>query len=1066
MKFLLGGFFLFLSVFAYSQNMYPYGQFGIRTFDQNENKGGFQNWDVIQNNDGYIYVANTEAVLEFNGNSWTKFEFDNKEHPRSFAKNDKGEIFVGGINEFGKIGYTDKGEAYVEKLSEGLDSLDFKDIWQVHCIEEKTYFACRQYIFIYDSTGIIPMNIPEGGELVSSFAFDDKIICRMFFEGHRAVYAFVDGEFYEVYDSQHLIPRLNLAYDNRNFILDETGRFYELKKNQNGYRVVADARKALEVRDSAEIMCAIANDKMIALATKNNGVQIFNLDGKYLRSFSGAQGLENLQTHSIYFDYYDNLWLCTDNGVFFIETSSAITTFDESNGVTAGTTEDITFYNDEILLSTHNDLFTNNINKGKINFEPQGIFENGLFQIKNFKFSDGSFVQMVIGNDGILTMDADHNTDDIANGVYAWDLFQSETDRDRVYIGLDGGGVGALYYKDGEFTYEEYPGTSGDVRSICELNGKVYYTVKYEGVHILDTLKTQEQNKLDGLRQYGDSTEYDQFTLEIFNEQLYIGTLNGLYQVENDKLVPFTAEDERFVQKQLLIHRIMNDGDGKMFIHMFFDSGSDNEVGEFGYFEEKDGKLQWNSTDFAPLKEEVIFSLAKSRDGTYWLGGGNNIYVYNEHGGSDFGKPFQAFITNVYLNEEELYLKNTHYASGSEYVIDYQNNSFKFEFSSNAYLGGIQNEYSYFLEGEDEKWSKWKSKPEAVYQRLGEGDYIFHLKAKNFYGFESEERTFAFSVSPPWYRSWWAYLIYGVLVILLIYGIIRISISRVKAQNERLEKIVDERTAEIAKQNSELEHQKAEIQEKTNDILDSIKYAERIQRSFLATDELLTSHLNEYFVFFQPKDVVSGDFYWAATLADNNFAIVNADSTGHGVPGAIMSILNISSIESAVKDKLTDPGEIFNDTRNTIIERLKKDGSEEGGKDGMDASLIAFNADKSKMTYVAAQNPIWVIRDGELTEIKPEKMPVGKHDKDDIPFKGGEYDIQKGDQIYTLTDGFQDQFGGPRGKKFMVKKMREYVLSISHLSMKEQHERIKETFTKWKGDIEQVDDVCVIGVKI
>ena len=259
---------------------------------------------------------------------------------------------------------------------------------------------------------------------------------------------------------------------------------------------------------------------------------------------------------------------------------------------------------------------------------------------------------------------------------------------------------------------------------------------------------------------------------------------------------------------------------------------------------------------------------------------------------------------------------------------------------------------------------------------------------------------------------------------------------------------------------------KIRLEEQHKEIIDSINYAERIQRSFLAADHLLNDNLNEYFVYFNPKEAVSGDFYWAGKLANGNFAIVNADSTGHGVPGAIMSILNVSSIEKAVENNATNPADIFNQTRKTIIERLKKDGSKEGGKDGMDASLISFNSDKSKMTYVAAQNPIWVIRNGELTEIKPEKMPVGKHDKDHIPFNGGEYDIQKGDQIYTLTDGFQDQFGGPKGKKFMVKKMREYVLSISSLSMAEQRQKIMETFSNWQGNVEQIDDVCVIGIRI
>jgi serine phosphatase RsbU (regulator of sigma subunit)/tetratricopeptide (TPR) repeat protein len=268
------------------------------------------------------------------------------------------------------------------------------------------------------------------------------------------------------------------------------------------------------------------------------------------------------------------------------------------------------------------------------------------------------------------------------------------------------------------------------------------------------------------------------------------------------------------------------------------------------------------------------------------------------------------------------------------------------------------------------------------------------------------------------------------------------------------------------KQKLVIEEQRDVVEEAHKEIRDSINYAERIQRSFLATDELLNNNLKDYFVFFQPKDVVSGDFYWAGKLANNNFAVVNADSTGHGVPGAIMSILNISSIEKAIDNKLVKPADIFNHTRNTIIERLSKDGSKEGGKDGMDASIISFDFEHNKFSYTAAQNPIWIIRHGELIEIKPEKMPIGKHDNDTVPFVGGEFETQKGDIIYTITDGFHDQFGGEKGKKFMVKPFKAYLISIAHLPMQEQKEKLTETFTTWKGDEEQVDDVCIIGVKV
>jgi serine phosphatase RsbU (regulator of sigma subunit) len=414
----------------------------------------------------------------------------------------------------------------------------------------------------------------------------------------------------------------------------------------------------------------------------------------------------------------------------------------------------------------------------------------------------------------------------------------------------------------------------------------------------------------------------------------------------------------------------------------------------------------------------------------------------------------------------------TFYPLPENLVLPYAHNALTFEFNAIETGRNFMVNYQYMLKGMDDTWSPITKKADATYNNLIEGEYTFLLKAQSPWGVWSEPIEFSFKVLPPWYRTWWAYLGYALLLVLSIWYLIRLQTKKLKKEQKVLEQKVEEATVEIRSQKSKVEKQKEHIEEAHKEITDSIDYAERIQFSFLATKAMLDENLGEHFVFFRPKDVVSGDFYWADKLSNGNFAIVNADSTGHGVPGAIMSILNISSIEGAIKEGAKTPSEIFNRARTLIIERLKKDGSPEGGKDGMDASLISFNTDKTKMTYVAAQNPIWIIRPSrasgapEMIEIKPEKMPVGKHDNDNTPFEGGEFDLQKGDQIYTLTDGFQDQFGGPKGKKFMIKKMREYVLSISHLSMEEQHQKIRETFTNWKGEFEQVDDVCVIGVRI
>ena len=303
------------------------------------------------------------------------------------------------------------------------------------------------------------------------------------------------------------------------------------------------------------------------------------------------------------------------------------------------------------------------------------------------------------------------------------------------------------------------------------------------------------------------------------------------------------------------------------------------------------------------------------------------------------------------------------------------------------------------------------------------------------------------------------YEFYVILLIVFIYVIIKIYTKRLTQQNIQLENIISERTKTIVNQNSELEH-------KNKEITDSINYAQRIQKSLLASDNLLNKNLKNYFVFFQPKDIVSGDFYWGAELDEDRFVLVTADSTGHGVPGAIMSMLNISCLNEAIEgQKLKQPKDILNYTRYKIIKHLSNDGSQEGGKDGMDCSLVCFDLKNNQLIYSAANNPIWIVRDGVIIELKPDKMPVGKGEKTDS-FSLQSVELQSGDALYLYTDGFADQFGGPKGKKFKYKQLNELLLSVKDLPLPNQKDKLESTFINWQGNQEQVDDVLIIGIKI
>lgn len=319
-------------------------------------------------------------------------------------------------------------------------------------------------------------------------------------------------------------------------------------------------------------------------------------------------------------------------------------------------------------------------------------------------------------------------------------------------------------------------------------------------------------------------------------------------------------------------------------------------------------------------------------------------------------------------------------------------------------------------------------------------------------------------------------LILGSVVLLLVIVFAGFMYNRFKVTQKQ--KLVIEQKEKIAmEQNILISQQKHLIEERHKEITDSINYAERIQRSFLATETHLQQNLHDYFILFKPKDVVSGDFYWSATLLNETFALAAADSTGHGVPGAIMSLLNITSLEKAIETNVL-PHDILNETRKTIIERLRKDGSTEGGKDGMDCSLLCFDFKRMKLLVATANNPVWIVRktildeshsepiQPSLIEIAPDKMPVGKHDLQNTPFTLHEVELKKGDMVYAFTDGFQDQFGGDRGKKFMVKKLRELVMANSHLPSAQQKKVLEEAFLKWVGNLEQVDDVTLLGVRV
>lgn len=265
------------------------------------------------------------------------------------------------------------------------------------------------------------------------------------------------------------------------------------------------------------------------------------------------------------------------------------------------------------------------------------------------------------------------------------------------------------------------------------------------------------------------------------------------------------------------------------------------------------------------------------------------------------------------------------------------------------------------------------------------------------------------------------------------------------------------------KQKKIIEEQKHEVEEKNKEILDSIRYAKRIQNAILPSMDAMNKALKNGFVLYKPKDVVAGDFYWME-MVDNKVYFAAADCTGHGVPGAMVSVVCSNALSKALlEENAITTGELLDRTREIVINRLAKSGEEM--KDGMDISVCCIDYDKMELQWSGANNPLWIIRDNDLMEFKPDKQPVGMH-SDMKPFTTQTISISKADRLYVMTDGFQDQFGGENGKKFKAAKLKERILEMKNATMDQQSKMLDDLFENWRKGFEQIDDVCIIGVEL
>ena len=1136
LKYILYSVFIFLQFYTFAQKQTNHGTPLMHNYTPNEYGGHIQNWSIVQDKRGVMYFANGGSILEYDGKEWRMIHL---KFTRSLAIDGDGVIYAGGFNEFGYFMPDSAGNLFYNLLNNKIDEKysEFSDIWKIHVIDDKVYFLADDKLFIYENDEIKVMESKTA-------SFDMSFVVN----GEYFVYLLDKGLAKLTGDSLKLIVSKEEFFGNKIMtmlpfaekkILIVTRKSGLFLLDENGvYPYKTDVDEFL--KKNQIISGIILSDRRYAFGTITGGLIITDKNGNYSRIINQENGLQDNTVINILEDRDGGLFLALFNGITRVEINSPFRLYDDKTGL-QGSVYAVIKHNNTVYASTSQGVFylyDNEItNKSGTDWIEYPAKFRKVPQINSQCYSFTPFSKgkndksvLVGSNIGVFEIVNDPADKFSIQGklifpykTAVFTMHRSDFDTSRVLMGFYDG-FGSIRYDDNEWIYEgKIESVKENIRSIGEdIQGNIWLGTAIQGVLLLSydfteakVLKICRFDSLNGLPQ-------GEIWIKDYNNTICFATLpNGIYKIQGleipsaksphestheiscinseIKFIPDTAY-RNLSNRKIFPYATVEDCAGNIWAMRKEDDESWTTGVVFKNDPEWAGK--WFSKPFDRVKDIPTIILYPESDRIIWFGGGDKLFRYDHNIKQDLDRKFYALIRAVISGNDSVLFYGTNYDTNKTAVIrqpdglkpfiDYSNNSLTFEYSSPFFDDEWSNKFQYFLDGFDDDWSQWSSETKKEYTNLPEGTYFFRVRAKNIYNNISEETVYEFTILPPWYRTIWAYIAYILLFFTFIYIMLKLNSRILKAKNLRLQKIIEKNTAEIRQQ-------KEKIEQKNKDITDSIQYAKRIQEAILTSSEYCKQILPQHFILFKPKDIVSGDFYWAYASKNNTAIWTVADCTGHGVPGAFMSMIGSSLLNEIIIDKgITSADEILNELKSHIIKALGQTGATGEARDGMDAALCIWYKDTNKLEYAGANNPLCLIRNVEtrnvetrsassppathntnpqLIEIKPDKQPIGYEEDKEAPFTKHEIQLQKGDTIYTFSDGYKDQFGGPNdpkgtssygaGKKFSYKRFKELLLSIQDKSMQEQKEILDKTIEDWKGDKEeQIDDICIIGVRI
>ncbi len=1008
---------------------------------------------IFQDSEGYMWFGTFAGAVKFNGRTMqvidkTKGLMDNKVF--DIKQDSAGVLYFATLD---GISTLDNGK--IDSLNAGMS---FKQIL-IDSQHRKWFYGDAGIVVHHENEQIIfrdiLTNLPQNIRAISEIEGQNKFILAST-EG-LYLFNFNDYKLNKINDFECYYVFLDA--DDMFWISAKDGVFYTEKDSLLNGNLKTPINKKLNIKSRIQKIVQ-TSDGAIWLISNFKAYQIFSQNLSPI-VYDETIGLSGQKILSFFVDNEENLWLGYYGGIQKLTDRSLRVIYPEKlkfyvNNIVQDNLNHFWFgFNNSIftlgdslidLTSLFSDDYCsfvvaknveNNIvvasEKGLFEVNPKtyeiirsNIFESDISSLKNIFISSKGEIFISSGYNGVVYYFSDFEAKPEIFENRFTNLILDFIESDGIVLMANNSGL--VYYYEGAF--KDFKELDYAVMTIQKIYGKIYVGTD-DGLYLLDkgltkiNIKNLSDNSITALSASNDKN------------CIWVGTNKGLNYVN---------------------------------------------------LETESTEFTVNAQDGLPGNEIAIDGLVIDAKGMLWIGTLHGIATY------DIKK--KSLIKYAPDTQVEAIMLNGNYINELPKDLENYENNLIFELSGLSYKNEQSIEYDYYLRGKNKIYSSSSGvSHKASYQNLPPGKYTFLYRAKGKDGIWSYYRSIDFEILKPFWIRWWFLLIVFFVVITVIYIIIKWREKALIAKNELLEKTVRERTSEIEKQksqielkNSELEQQQEEIisqrdeilkqrdiaehqrdiaEHQRQEIMDSIFYAKRIQKAILPPQTNIQRILPESFVLYRPRDIVSGDFYWIKEV-DGQKIVVTADCTGHGVPGAFMSMLGATLLDEIIlrSNSVLEAGKILDNLRNGIINVLHQTGKVEEAKDGMDLALYILNTQEHKLQFAGAFNPLFIARDDDIIELKADRKPIGIFEEIPTPFTTHHFEPQKGDILYTFSDGYASQFGGPKGKKFKISRLKKLFLTIKDLGMEEQKLALVKTFENWMGvKYEAIDDVIVIGVK-